>query len=190
MNKKILIPLLLLSIVILIGAACDQENKSPGNAEELSTELTSLAPQEKAQLYFGPLKSIEFKVEAIVEGYEKVVRYRAKDLGEGNADIRVDIETEVQPTGDLIIYKYILLGSQGKGWEYSGYTGNWELMEEEDFKTQWDHRYSQLEFYAEEMTKDGQIIHYTFEPDVEEEVRAYDIKVDPDFPEEIFQPEI
>lgn len=165
-------------IIIIIAAAgvgayvlVSGDGEVPPEGEEEEEEV----PPEGEGI--GGATSLDFKVDT-TNGVTMTCRFRAREIGTGNMDIRVDC-TSAENT-----VVYILSGSQGKAW--TKMDGEW--MEIPYFDVIWQNYINQMDQYMDELSG-WTIGDWTYtDPATGASVRIYDIQVNPSLPDSLFQP--
>jgi hypothetical protein len=120
--------------------------------------------------------SLDFKIDMTAAGQTTTMRFRARNIGTANMDIRYDMAE----------MSYILSGSQQQGWVYAA--GQWMSFSDMglNFSEYWDTTSSSFEEYTGQLSEwtSGEWTYsyggYT--------IRIYDIQVNPTLGDEVFTP--
>lgn len=106
-------------------------------------------------------------------------RFRARNLGTANADLRMDVSNEMD-------FSYILSGSQQEGW--FGTDSQWTSFSDlgYNFDDYWQDFYGDFENYWVELYDwTGEDWEWSWDS---YSYRIYDIQVNPSLPDSVFQP--
>lgn len=151
------------------------------NAEE-KQEGETFKPEESVVTYDG-VKAIDFKVEVRSDGENYISRFRVRNPGSEEEDIRID--TERTDGAEMTI---ILRGSTNEGWvkEYS--SSNWTHFTGIAFTQWWRTRSDRYLAYKVGNWKEMEGREFTVENE-EGSGRVYDIKVNQKISNSVFTPD-
>ena len=153
------------------GQATQQPTSEP-TATQVSNEVATAT-------------SLDFTVEYVIEGQgDSTWRYRARNIGTSDLDIRIDYS--IQGVGEYI---YILSGSSQEGWMYAG--GQWMSYTQAgmSFNDYWDMWAEGFEEYHAALVEDWTGVQgWTYTVPGLGSVTYTDIDVNPSLSDSVFQP--
>lgn len=205
-NKNVIAGVALLFAVMLTLGCVGQgpaTEESPGEGEEVIDETgeqdTAETPEDTSETSdqeetgLEGASSLEFKAKQVGEEGEgdwiRTLHFRAKNLGQDNTMLRVD---EYQPGKAYNNYTDILLQGEEDGWErtneqmYITYSD----ITESHFTNKWDKWYdSAFKQRLNMLSREWESGNYTYTSGAGYEVTFYDVEVDQDIPDSVFQPD-
>lgn len=175
--KKFYSFFVVLVLIILVG--CKEEFRERVEIVPTPGEEEGVLPRE------GAITSIDFTVDMIRTAGTTTIRYRARNIGASDMDIRVD-----NPTFG---YSIILKKGQSEGWsKYEPPLGEnvWQSYSELDldFDADWIDYSGIIETYVEELSDwtSGEV--RGTDPMGMNPYRIYNLQMNPKLPDAVFQP--
>jgi hypothetical protein len=196
MTKRFAVLGLIITLVVSIAAiGCDGGGSAgptpqPKTATAQPTEQPTQQPTSEptATQETNPVAtatSLDFTIEYVIEGQgDSTWRYRARNIGTSNLDIRIDYN--IQGVGEYI---YILSGSSQEGWTYAG--GQWMSYTQVgmNFTDFWDMWAEGFDNYHQTLVDDWNGVQgWTYTVPGVGSVTYTNIDVNPSLPDSVFQP--
>jgi len=172
MDQKGIAPLVIVAVVVVavavvsVGAYVAMSGGSGTNTTTTSVNIADAT-------------SLSFKLDATLQGVSTTGTFMAKGLGSSNVKMRIEMTAAGQ---DMII---IIDGAERKAWAYGD--GQWMDMTStfDQYWEQWDQAF---EGYKSQLGGWTGGDFTTTEPSTGMVMRIYDVEVNPNLPDSLFQP--
>ena len=160
-----------------------EDNKIEEEQKLEQTEPDATYRQEERAIVSSDIQSLDFKVDVTTNGESYTSRFRVRQPGDENEDIRID-STRDDGAKTVIILK----GSTDEGWVKDYSSNEWTKFTGFAFTQMWQTRANQYLAYRVNEWKEMEGQEFTVE-DEDGTGRVYDIWVNEGIPDSVFSPD-
>lgn len=186
MKKFTVFGMIAIALILAVAVGCGGGGTKPtATPTQQVNQPTATATATQQTNDAATATSLDFTVEYVIEGQgDATWRYRARNIGTSNLDIRIDYN--IQGVGE---FTYILSGSSQEGWVYA--SGTWMSYTQTgmNFNDFWDAWSEGFNNYHQSLVDDWTGVQgWTYTVPGVGSVTYTNIDVNPSLPDSLFQP--